>query len=143
MIQEVLTVLKTEHPSLAPVRVWQAYQQLEAVEGGSPVSELVALVALIRRVVGIDGTLTSFDATVNRNFQQWVFQRQAGAAPKFNEEQMIWLRMIKDYIATSFHLDREDLEYEPFGMGGTIKMYGLFGDEMDTMIEDLNAALAA
>ena len=51
--------------------------------------------------------------------------------------------MLKDYIATSFYLEREDLEYEPFGMGGTVKMYKLFGDEMDTMIEDLNTALAA
>ena len=88
MIQEVLTLLKTEKPNLAPLRVWQAYQQVEAVESSSPVSELVALVSLIRRVVEIDPTLTPFAATVNRNFQQWVFQKQAGAAPKFNEEQM-------------------------------------------------------
>jgi type I restriction enzyme, R subunit len=145
MMQEVLTVLKAEKPNLAPLRVWQAYQQLETVEGHNPVSDrdLVALVSLIRRVVGIDESLTPFDATVNRNFQQWVFQKQAGAAPKFSEEQMLWLRMIKDYIATSFHLEREDLEYEPFGMGGTVRMYGLFGEEMDTIIEDLNLALAA
>ncbi|MBW4521105.1 MAG: DEAD/DEAH box helicase family protein [Scytolyngbya sp. HA4215-MV1] len=142
MVQEVLAVLKLQKPNLAPLRVWQAYEQVEQVDGRSPISELVALVSLIRRVVGTDATLTNYETTVNRNFQDWVFRKQAGAL-KFSEEQVEWLRMIKDYIATSFHLETENLEYEPFGMGGTIRMYELFGDEMDTIIQELNEALAA
>jgi type I restriction enzyme R subunit len=138
----VLDILKTQKPYLAPLQVWQAYEQVEEVSGKNPISELVALVSLIRRVVGIDTTLTNYEATVNRNFQEWVFRKQAGAL-KFSEEQVEWLRTIKDYIATSFHLEVGDLEYEPFGMGGTVKMYELFGDEMDTIIQELNEALAA
>jgi len=141
MVQEVLDILKTQKPYLAPLRVWQAYEQIEQVSS-NPISELVALVSLIRRVTGIDATLTNYEATVNRNFQEWVFRKQAGVV-KFSEEEMGWLRLIKDYIATSFHLDSEDLEYEPFGMGGTIRMYDLFGDEMETIIQELNEALAA
>jgi len=142
MVQEVLDVLKLQKPSLAPLRVWQAYEQVEQVDGRNPISELVALVSLIRRVVGTDTALTNYETTVNRNFQDWVFRKQAGAL-KFSEEQVEWLRMMKDYIATSFHLETENLEYEPFGMGGTIRMYELFGDEMDTIIQELNEALAA
>ena len=52
------------------------------------------MVGLIRRVVGIDERLTAYRTTVDRNFQQWVFQKQVGAL-KFSEAQMIWLRMIK------------------------------------------------
>ena len=51
--------------------------------------------------------------------------------------------MIKDCIAISFHLEADSLEYEPFGMGGTIQMYDLFGDEMDTLMQERNEALAA
>jgi len=142
IVQEVLDILKTQKPYIVPLQVWQAYEQVEQVSGKNPISELVALVSLIRRVVGIDTTLTNYEATVNRNFQEWVFRKQAGAL-KFSEEQVEWLRTIKDYIATSFHLESGDLEYEPFGMGGTIKMYELFGDEMDTIIQELNEALAA
>ena len=142
MVQEVLDILKMQKPNLAPLRVWQAYEQIEQVNGKNPISELVALVSLIRRVVGMDATLTNYEATVNRNFQDWVFRKQAGAL-KFSEAQVEWLRVMKDYIATSFHLEAENLEYEPFGMGGTIRMYDLFGDEMDTIIQELNEALAA
>lgn len=143
MIREVMDILKSQKPYLAPLRVWPAYEQLEQVQSKSPVNELVTLVSLLRRVTGIDSTLTNYEATVNRNFQEWVFHKQAGAL-KFNEEQMEWLRMVKDYIATSFHLERDDLDYAPFDdRGGLGQMYELFEGEMDTIIQELNEALAA
>lgn len=142
MIKEVLDKLKLEKPHFAPLRVWQAYEQLEKVNGNSPKSELTALVSLIRRITGIDPVLTSFDQTINRNFQDWVFKKQAGTL-KFNEDQMNWLRMIRDYVATSFHLEIDDLDYNPFDtLGGRGRMYQLFGDEMNTVISELNEALA-
>jgi len=59
-------------------------------------------------------------------------------------EQMQWLRMIKEHIATNFHVDMEDLDYAPFdAMGGRGKMYQLFGDKMDEIINELNEALIA
>ena len=143
LLQAVLDTLKRNKPRLAPARVWQAYEQVEKVNGKSPKKELTALVSLIRRVTGIDDTLTSFEQTVNRNFQKWVFEKQAGTL-KFTEEQMAWLRMIKDHIVSSVHIERDDLDYAPFdGKGGVGKMVQLFGDEMDTIIDEMNGALAA
>jgi type I restriction enzyme R subunit len=86
-VKEVLEKLKADKPELAPLRIWQAYEQLEKV-AGRPKTELAALVALVRRVAGIDKTLTSFDNTVDKNFQEWVFRKQAGTL-KFTEEQSI------------------------------------------------------
>ncbi len=147
MIQEVLEKLKLEKPLLAPLQIWSAYEQLDASTGsaqrGKPLSELIALVSLIRKVSGIDEVLTSYDKTVDRNFQEWVFKKQAGAT-KFNEEQMQWLRMIKDHIATSIHLEDDDLDYTPFdAQGGKGKMWQLFGEKMHEIINELNEALAA
>jgi len=142
MIQEVLEKLKLDKPLLAPLQVWNAYEQLEKATG-KPLSELIALVSLIRKVSGIDEALTSYDKTVDRNFQEWVFKKQAGAT-KFNEEQMQWLRMIKDHIATSIHIDADDLDYTPFdAAGGKGKMWQLFGENMNEIINELNEALAA
>jgi type I restriction enzyme R subunit len=144
MMGEVLTILTTEKPTLAPLSVWQAYELVEGRKAGTPLSELTALVALIRKVVGLDQDLTPYDRTVNRNFQRWVFQKQAGAAPKFTEAQMEWLRMVKDHMVSSFHMEREDLDYAPFdAQGGLARMYQLFGDEMDGIIDEMNEALAA
>lgn len=143
MVKELLDTIKQNKPNLAPLRVWQAYEQIERVNGKSPLSELTALVALIRRVVGIDGILTPYETTVNRNFQDWVFRKQAGAL-KFTEEQMEWLRMIKEHIVSSFHVEARDLEYAPFdAKGGIGKMYQLFGGEMEGVIREMNEVVAA
>ena len=144
LIREVLDRLKGDRPQLAPLRVWQAYALLDDYKGQQPATELTALVALIRRACDIDGTLLPYSETVRRNFQNWIMTRHSGAGEKFNDEQMEWLHMIRDHIITSFHLDRDDLNLAPFdGKGGLGRMYKLFGDRMDRVIDELNEMLAA
>ena len=144
MIREVFDRLKNDKPRLAPLRVWQAYAVLDEYKGGAPASELTALVALIRRVCGIDTTLSPYAETVRRNFQHWIMTRHSGSGDKFNEEQMEWLRMIRGHIIHSFHLERDDLDMAPFdSKGGLGRMYKLFGDRMDSVIDELNEVLAA
>ncbi len=144
MIRDLFDKLKADKPRLAPLRVWQAYAMLDAYKGGQPANELTALVSLVRRVCGIDATLSPHAETVRRNFQNWIMKRHSGGGQKFTEEQMEWLRMIRDHIATSFHIDREDLDMAPFdAKGGMGRMYRLFGDQMDPVINELNEALGA
>ncbi len=143
MIREVSDRLKSDQPRLAPLRVWHAYALLDEYKGGQPASELTALVALIRRVCGIDATLSPYAETVRRNFQNWIMTHHSGDGEKFNEEQMEWLRMVRDHISHSFHLEHRDLDMAPFdGKGGLGRMYQLFGDGMDGVIDELNEALA-
>ncbi|UJP64886.1 DEAD/DEAH box helicase family protein [Mongoliitalea daihaiensis] len=142
MIKEVLEKLQNDKPSLAPLNVWRAYEALEQCNG-SPRNELTAIVSLIRKISGLDSTLTSYDKIVDKNFQDWVFKKQAGAT-KFNEEQMQWLRMIKDYVVNSFHIDKDDFDLNPFNaQGGLGKMWQLFGEQTEEIINELNEALAA
>lgn len=142
MIKEVLEKLQNDKPSLAPLNVWRAYEALEQCNG-SPRNELTAIVALIRKISGIDHTLTSYDKIVDKNFQDWVFKKQAGAT-KFNEEQMQWLRMIKDYISNSFHLEKDDFDLNPFNAaGGLGKFYALFREDYEEIINELNEVLVA
>ncbi|MGZ8221153.1 MAG: type I restriction endonuclease subunit R [Methylobacter sp.] len=144
LIRQVLDKLKTDQPKLAPLRVWQAYRQLDDYKGAQPISELTALVALIRRVCGMDEKLSTFDDTVRRNFQNWIMKHHSGGGDKFNEAQMDWLRMVRDHVANSFHIERDDLEMSPFdGQGGLGKMYQLFGANMDTLLDELNEVLVA
>lgn len=143
MIQEVLDKLKLEKPNLAPFQIWKAYEQLEKATG-SPKSELIALVSLLRRISGVDATLIDYSNKVDLNFRDWILKKNAGQHNRFTEGQMQWLRMIKDHIATSIHLDADDLDYTPFDAeGGKGKMWQLFGEQMDEIINELNEALAA
>jgi len=142
MIKEVLEKLKTDKPNLAPLNVWRAYEALEK-SNGSPRNELTAIVSLLRKISGIDATLTTFDKTVDKNFQAWVFKKQAGAV-KFNEDQMQWLRLMKEYVTNSFHIEKDDFDLNPFNaQGGLSKMWQLFGDKTEEIINELNEALVA
>ena len=144
MMKDLLERLREDRPRLAPLTVWRAYEHLDDYKGGSPLSELTALVALVRRVCGLDEALTRHSDRVRRNFQTWVLNRHAGAGEKFSEEQMAWLRMIRDHLATSFTIERDDLEMAPFdARGGLGRMYALFGDRMDDVMSEMNQALAA
>lgn len=143
MMKDLVDKIILDKPALAPTNVWRAYEQLETVSG-NPKTEMIALISLIRRVVGIDTNLTSFDKTVDRNFQQWILKKNAGQHNRFTEEQMSWLRMIKDHIATSVHIEQDDIDYTPFDAeGGRGKMWQIFGNEMGSIIDELNEELAA
>lgn len=64
--------------------------------------------------------------------------------PAPGKKQMQWLHRIRDHIISSFHFERDDLEMAPFdGQGGLGKMYQLFGEEMDSLIDEINETLAA
>lgn len=143
MVKELLSQIKANKPRLAPSIVWEAYRQLEETNPQSPKSEIIALVSILRRLTGLDSKLTGYDLTIDKNFQKWVFAKQAGSL-KYTAEQMEWLRMIKEHIATSLHVEIDDLDYTPFdAQGGRGKMWQLFGDEMNKIIDELNEALAA
>lgn len=143
MIREVLDRLRADKPSLAPMRIWHAYEQLEKVSG-SPKNELIALVSLIRHVTGIDPELIVFDRSVEARFKRWVFDRHSGAGEKFSDEQMHWLRMIRDHISSSLHMELDDLDLTPFDAhGGRGGMWMHFGDRMERIIDELNEALTA
>ena len=144
MIKEVMEKLRLEKPMLAPDYVWNAFCAVENVKSKQPKNELTALVSLIRRVCGIDSELMPFDKTINENFKKWIFKQNEGQPDRFTPEQMEWLRMIKDHIVSSYHIEIDDLDYNPFDtQGGRGKMFQLFGNEMNEIISELNEVLAA
>ncbi|MBN2425790.1 MAG: DEAD/DEAH box helicase family protein [Calditrichaceae bacterium] len=143
MISELREILLRKKPELNIARVWDAYKLLENPNLQNPISELTALVALVRRVIGIDEQLTLFKSVVDKNFKDWVFEKNAG--PKqFTEEQMHWLRMIKDHICASVHMDKDDFDNTPFAdHGGLMKAWKIFGDDLEKLVDELNEAMVA
>lgn len=52
--------------------------------------------------------------------------------------------MIRDHVAGSLRIDPADFEEVPFRQrGGLGKVYDLFGDDLDTLLDELNEVLVA
>ncbi|MGB1231873.1 MAG: type I restriction-modification enzyme R subunit C-terminal domain-containing protein, partial [Winogradskyella sp.] len=148
MIKDVMEKLQLEKPLLAPNYVWDAYATIDNVQtqglASRPKDELTALVSLIRRACGIDSELKAYDKTIENNFKTWIFKQNAGQHNRFTKEQLDWLRMIKDHVVSSYHIEIDDLDYTPFdAKGGKGKMHQLFGLQMNDIINELNEVLAA
>lgn len=144
MIRAVFEKIMHDKPKLSPIFVWKAYEQIDKVKSENPVTELVALISLMRRVCGIDEKISNYSETVKRNFMNWIMKHHSGDTQKFTEDQMTWLRMIRDHVANSFHVERDDFEMAPFdSQGGLGKLYQLFGLQTDDLLDQLNEALVA
>ena len=70
-----------------------------------------------------------------------MFRRNAGAV-HFTEEQMDWLRLIKDHIAASLSITPDDLDLNPFDRrGGLGRFYEVFGDGYMDVLAEMNEVL--
>ena len=62
----------------------------------------------------------------------------------FNPDQLSWLQLIRDHIATTLSIEPEDFDYAPFSQrGGLGKAHELFGEKLPSLLEELNEVLAA
>ena len=125
-------------------RLWDCYyiKFTDKVKRGT-VAQLTDLISIIRFEIGAMDELTSFADRVNANFKEWTFEKNAGYS-QFTEEQMEWLRLIKDHIISSLSILDEDLDYTPFDhKGGLLGFYEVFGDNYKNILNEMNVELVA
>jgi type I restriction enzyme R subunit len=144
-IKELAEAIKKPPYLLTTERLWKAYEQLEKskVKRGGPQKLLTDIVSLLHFAIGESNTLEPFSETVEERFRTWLSEQEA-VGRKFKPEQMEWLRMIKDHIATSLSIGVDDFELAPFNQkGGAVKVYQVFGQELNRLLKELNERLAA
>lgn len=123
--------------------VWKAYEQLERskVRKAGPQRLLTDIISLLRFTLGRTEVLEPFPEMVEERFQNWLREQQS-SGKTFTHEQIEWLTMIKDHIATSCSIEIEDFDYAPFyEKGGLVRFHSLFGTESDIILEQLNEVL--
>jgi len=126
-------------------QLWNAYAALQKskVKGASAKRILTDLVSLVRFAIHQDNELIPFPERVNANFRAWLASQESGGN-QFTEEQRRWLEMIRDHIAANLGIEPDDFNYAPFvQQGGLGKVHQLFGDKLNTIIQELNDTLAA
>ncbi|THD03380.1 type I restriction-modification enzyme R subunit C-terminal domain-containing protein [Rhodanobacter lindaniclasticus] len=146
MIEELHDALSRPPLMLTTERLWSAYARVQAskVKGADTRRQLTDLVALVRFALGLDDELRPFADSVDKRFQEWIFRHNAQRTTAFTDEQTQWLRLIKDHIASSCSISREDFDYAQLAdKGGLQKAWNVFGEQLDKLLEEMNEELVA
>ena len=142
-IKTLAAAIRKPPYNLTPDILWYAYERLEKskVKGAGPQKLLTDIISLVRFAVGQTAELVPFDEFVNERFKGWI-SKQEDLGREFTPQQMGWLTMIKDHVATSLSISTDDFEYVPFAdKGGAVKAYQLFGKELDGILNELSERL--
>lgn len=135
---------KLKSKGITVERLWDCYaiKKPDKVKRGT-VNILADLISVIRFEMGYTENLTPFADRVNYNFMQWTLRRNAGAV-HFTDEQMEWLRLVKDHIAISLSIEPTDLDLNPFDRkGGLGRFYEVFGDSYEDILHEMNIELVS
>jgi type I restriction enzyme R subunit len=145
-IKELAQRLTDPPYHLTTADVWQAYKRLEAslVRGAPSDKVLTDIISLVRFATGQTDTLEPYSSRVEQRFNLWI-GRQLNAGRTFNEEQMNWLKAIKDYLAANLEIAPADLmRDQPFSdWGGVVAARKLFGSNLNGMLDELSQVIAA
>ena len=137
-LEETVQKLETRELSLE-----ESLAQLERdrVKGVNAPRVLADIVALVRHAVQLDDELVPFPEQVQQRYHGWLAAQEA-AGRKFTLEQRWWLDEIVRLIGTQASASLEDLDSGIFFQkGGRVAAQRLFGEELPSLLEELNLAL--
>jgi len=145
MLKELENKLREQHAAWTEDNLWNAFAAAKPgqVKGRSQAGRFADLVSLVRFALEQQPVLEPFAESVTTRFNEWLMDK-AKAGVKFTSDQLSWLQLIRDHIATAISIEPDDLELSPFNQrGGLGKAHQLFGEELPELLEELNSALAA
>jgi type I restriction enzyme, R subunit len=145
MLKELEKKLREQHAAWTEDNLWNAFAAAKPgkVKGRSQAGRFADLVALVRFALEQQPVLEPFAESVTTRFNEWLMDK-AKAGVKFDSDQLAWLNLIRDHIATSLSIDQDDFDYAPFSQrGGLGKAHQLFGEQLPKLLDELNEVLAA
>jgi len=144
MLKELESKLKENHAAWTEETIWNAFAMTkpDKVKGRSQAGRFADLVSMVRFDLAQQPILKPFSESVAERFNEWMMEK-AQAGITFNQEQLAWLNLIRDHIATSLTMEKDDFDYAPFSQhGGLGRAYQVFGEKLEGLLEELNTVLA-
>jgi type I restriction enzyme R subunit len=145
MLKELEAKLRSEHSAWTEDSLWHAFAATrpERVRGQTQAGRFADLISLVRFALEQQPVLQPFAASVRERFDEWLMDK-AQSGTVFTPDQLAWLNLIRDHIATSLSIEPDDFDYSPFNQyGGIGKAHQVFGDQLPILLEELNEVLAA
>lgn len=141
-ILEYTNELRKPPYEISTEEIWKAYYRIDNVNvkplgaESSPSN----LISLTKFALGKINTLEPYSDNLEKKFNEWLEANESKR--KFNEEEMLWLKMMKDHISSEMEITMMSFNNAPFAnKGGASKAYKLFGPDLNRIMYELNEKL--
>src|SRR6266545_3371364 len=144
-IKALAEAIQAPPRSWTPETLWRAYEVLDRdkVRGASGQRLLTDIVSLVRFALHQEEDLVPYAEQVRERFRGWMAQ-QTSRERRFSQEQVRWLEMIRDHVATSLEMTVDDFDLTPFTEeGGLGRAAQVFGQDLRQLLAEINEALVA
>jgi type I restriction enzyme, R subunit len=149
-IKSLARAIKAPPLGLTTDRLWQAYATLDQARVYSAgerrlVTDLIALVRYATvREQDENATLEPFALQVCKRFDSWLAEQEQRSGSPFTEEQQRWLELMREHIISSLSIEQSDFDLPTFAQqGGLGKAAQLFGNDLTSILDELNTRLIA
>jgi type I restriction enzyme R subunit len=145
MLEELRAAMARPPWQLNDAAVWACYRRLHAGKTRPPAGLLTDLVSLVRYAIGARADLEPLTQDVNRRFELWL-GREKRAGRDYSEEELSWLRLMRDWVAGNVEVTMEDLRNvsDFTARGGAARARQLFGAErLPVLVDELTDTLVA
>lgn len=145
MIRDLYEIISKPPYNFTIQRMWNCYYVKSNGKIDKPTQfQLMDIISVIKYELGQIETLNPFSTSVKSKFKEWIFKRNSTQGFVFTDEQVTWLRLIRDHICVSLSIEQDDLELSPFdNKGGLGRYYELFGTQYLNILNELNVALVS
>lgn len=142
-IKSISRELRKPPYEISPDEIWNAYYRMDSsrVKPLGNQRNPTNLISLTQFAIGRIDTLVPYSDKVNMKFDEWVdVNRKNGKT--FTEEELEWLKMMKNFIASFLEINMVSFNQPPFvNKGGAEKAYSIFGPDLNRILFELNEKL--
>lgn len=120
--------------------IWNAYYRINS-KNVKPLGEQknpANIIPLTQFAIGKIDSLEPFEDNVDKKFNEWLIDHKANGRI-FQEEELEWLEMMKNYIAFHLEIHMTSFNEPPFvNKGGATKAFNIFGPDLNRILHEFN-----
>lgn len=142
-IKSISRELRKPPYEISPDEIWNAYYRIDStkVKPLGNHQNPTNLISLTQYAIGKIDRLEPYFDKVDRRFSDWLEENHK-AGKTFTDEELEWLKMMKNYISSFLEINMISFNQPPFvNKGGAAKAYNIFGPDLNRILYELNEKL--
>jgi hypothetical protein len=143
-IKDMSRELRKPPYEISPDEIWNAFMRIDSARV-KPLGDKKSpsnIISLTKFALGNSEILEPFADSVERKFRNWIEEENTKSGKTYTEEEMEWLKMMKDYVASFLEIEMLSFNQPPFvSKGGAARAYNIFGPDLNRIMYEFNEKL--